>query len=91
MSTYIITASLPRAGTAQGLGYRIEEGSDPSGFGHVLNMVKEHVGGSALTAIVQADTAAELDRKVRTIGFSAYGEAQVALEDLVDRGLAQRR
>jgi len=81
----------PRAGTVEGLSYRIEEGPDPSGFGHVLYLVKDYVGGSARTAIVQADTAAELDRKVRTIGFSTPGEAHVSLEHLADRGLAQRR
>jgi hypothetical protein len=91
MNKYVITASLPCAGSAEGFSYRLEVGPDPSGYGFVLALIVDHVGPSFRTAIALANTAAELDRQVRMIGITASGEAQIALDDLVRRGLAKLR
>jgi hypothetical protein len=90
MKNYRLKGSPPFAGTAEDFSYRIETSPDPCGFGYGLILVDRHVGVEFRDTIVIADTVALLDRKILGTGFAASDKAEIALDDLVRRDLAER-
>ena len=90
MKRYRLKNTLPCGGTSDGYTYRLEEGPDPSGFGHALFLRDSHLGFDRRHACVTADTRERLERALRVVGFTASGEAEITLDHLVRQGLAEQ-
>jgi hypothetical protein len=91
MHQYIITTTLPLAGSADGLSYGLKIDRDPSGSGYALILEQQHVGLVLNEVIISSPALADPNHQIQVTGFSPSGAAQIALDDLVGRRLATRR